>query len=373
MGILVKNSDFGRIYGISRTDYFKNDYLTFTALEDGQFTLKLPASITATQVANVSYRVNEGEWAETVNDNTLKTITVDNIKAGDKVEWKGTGTTYSTANNKYCNFGSTCKFDVSGNIMSLLYGDDFAEHNELQTTFTFNRLFINCTKLINAQYLSLPATTLTNYCYQAMFFSCTGLVTAPELPATTLALSCYMGMFNGCTALIEQPELPATKMVQYCYNCMFQNCSSLTKVHKLPHCVLAEGCWAGMFYGTGLRTYFDLEYTTPVGVCFNSMFAECVAMTKAPVIHLTSTVEEAIGEIFLNCTSLNEVEIYIPAPTLDANNKYFLDKMWLQNVAPSGVLKVHTNAESDKEKWNSADAVNVNCVPEGWTVVFVSK
>ena len=59
--------------------YFINDYLTFTALEDGQFTLKLPATITATQVANVSYRVNEGEWVETVNDNTLKTITVDNV------------------------------------------------------------------------------------------------------------------------------------------------------------------------------------------------------------------------------------------------------------------------------------------------------
>lgn len=370
MGILVKNSDFGRIYGISRTEYFKNDYLTFTALEDGQFTLKLPATITATHIAKVSYKVNEGEWVETLNDNTAKTITVANIKAGDKVQWKGTGTRFSIADGKYSNFASTCKFDVSGNILSLIYNDDFAEHNELQATFTFNRLFINCVNLINAQYLSLPVDTLTNECYTAMFYGCSSLITAPELPATTLAVACYMGMFNGCSSLIEQPELPATRMDLYCYNCMFQNCSSLTKVHKLPQCELADGCWSGMFYGTPLRTYYDLKYTTPVDNCFNMMFAECTAMTKAPVIHLTSTIDEAIGEIFSGCTSLCEVEIYIPKPELKDNN-YFVDTMWLKDVAASGVLKVHTTSESDMEKWNSAEAVNINCVPEGWTVEFL--
>ncbi len=368
MGIITINSGIDKLYGISRTDYFKNDYLTFTALEDGQFTFKLPATITATQITSVSYRINKGNWIETINDNTLKTITVDNVKSGDKVEWKGTGTTYSTANDKYCNFASTCKFDVSGNIMSLLYGDNFAEQNEISATFVFNRLFNNCAKLINAQNLSMPAMTLTNYCYQAMFLSCTGLVTAPELPATTLATACYMGMFNGCSSLIEQPELPATKMELYCYNCMFQNCSSLYKVHKLPQSELVEGCWAGMFFGTGLKTYFDLDYTIPVTSCFDSMFAECKSLIKAPVIHLTSTVDGAIGEIFLNCTSLKDVEIYIPAPVLDDDNKYYLDKMWLQGVAAKGTLRVHCT-DADMEKWKSADAVNVNCVPEGWNVV----
>ena len=144
----------------------------------------------------------------------------------------------------------------------------------------------------------------------------------------------------------------------------------MTKVHKLPQSELAEGCWAGMFYGTGLKTYFDLNYITPVCACFNMMFAECKSLTKAPVIHLTSTVDEAIGEIFTGCNALKEVEIYIPAPVLK-DGSYFLDTMWLKDVAPQGILKVHTNSASDLEKWNSADAVNVNCVPEGWTVISV--
>ena len=34
-----------------------------------------------------------------------------------------------------------------------------------------------------------------------MFFSCTSLITAPELPAIVLANGCYQQMFYGCTSL----------------------------------------------------------------------------------------------------------------------------------------------------------------------------
>jgi hypothetical protein len=34
-----------------------------------------------------------------------------------------------------------------------------------------------------------------------MFYECTSLTTAPELPATTLTESCYENMFYGCTNL----------------------------------------------------------------------------------------------------------------------------------------------------------------------------
>ena len=45
----------------------------------------------------------------------------------------------------------------------------------------------------------LEHTTLAEYCYDGMFYGCTGLTSAPELPATKLAASCYKGMFSGCT------------------------------------------------------------------------------------------------------------------------------------------------------------------------------
>ena len=57
-------------------------------------------------------------------------------------------------------------------------------------------MFMDCTSLTQAP--ELPATTLANYCYNAMFSNCTSLTQAPELPATTLANSCYDYMFNNC-------------------------------------------------------------------------------------------------------------------------------------------------------------------------------
>ena len=60
-------------------------------------------------------------------------------------------------------------------------------------------MFYNCRSLITAP--ELPATTLTNYCYDSMFYGCTSLVTAPTLPATTLAGYCYQNMFDGCSSL----------------------------------------------------------------------------------------------------------------------------------------------------------------------------
>ena len=55
--------------------------------------------------------------------------------------------------------------------------------------------------------MTLPATTLADYCYSGMFNSCTSLTQAPELPATTLADNCYIGMFNGCTSLTQAPAI----------------------------------------------------------------------------------------------------------------------------------------------------------------------
>ena len=49
--------------------------------------------------------------------------------------------------------------------------------------------------------LLLPATTLTNMCYQYMFAGCQGLTRAPELPATGMTVACYASMFQDCTSL----------------------------------------------------------------------------------------------------------------------------------------------------------------------------
>jgi hypothetical protein len=103
--------------------------------------------------------------------------------------------------------------------------------------------------LTSAENLILPATALTENCYNGMFDRCTNLTTAPELPATTLASTCYQSMFNGCTSLTTAPALPATALTNSCYYSMFAGCSSLTTAPDLPAEHLEEFCYAFMFDG----------------------------------------------------------------------------------------------------------------------------
>ena len=110
--------------------------------------------------------------------------------------------------------------------MSLIYGDDFKDRTSFpSSTYIFIYLFLNCTGLTSAQDLILPATTLQNCCYYAMFYGCTSLTTAPELPATTLARECYRFMFVDCTSLnyikCLAPDISAT----YCTMLWVRNVS----------------------------------------------------------------------------------------------------------------------------------------------------
>ena len=89
-------------------------------------------------------------------------------------------------------------------------------------------MFARCASL--AQAPQLPATTLADECYAAMFDMCANLTQAPELPATTLTDGCYSQMFRECTSLKQAPELPATQLTEGCYENMFEGCSSLTEI-----------------------------------------------------------------------------------------------------------------------------------------------
>lgn len=92
------------------------------------------------------------------------------------------------------------KCDIGGNIMSLLYGDDYADKNSVPRG-AFYRLFQGQTTILSASRLVLPAMQLNTECYYGMFDGCSNLVTAPNLPAFNLSQSCYGSMFYGCSNL----------------------------------------------------------------------------------------------------------------------------------------------------------------------------
>ena len=181
------------------------------------------------KITSISYSTDNGAtWTTTPNQDNKDanlSITVE-VNKGDKILWKGIAETLGIYNDEEGEvvgsfFSSTAKFDAQGNVMSLIYGDNYKNKITIEKEYTFCHLFFdyNLQKtcgIVNAKNLVLPATTLAQGCYLAMFRGCTSLKTAPELPATTLATDCYVFMFEGCTSLVTAPELPATTLAFSC-------------------------------------------------------------------------------------------------------------------------------------------------------------
>ena len=217
------------------------EYLTFNILSAGA--IKWTTSRFSAE-RRIDYKLNNGEWTSITSTTEGVEIIVN---AGDKIQFRGNNGTYSDGFSEFNSFGGSSLFEVEGNIMSLTEGDYFKNKLSIGTTYTFLALFIDCTNLVSAENLILPATRVGDSCYSYMFQGCTSLTTAPALPATTLAERCYEYMFYGCTSLTTAPELPATTLVTFCYNSMFQGCTSLTAAPALPATKLTETCYYRMF------------------------------------------------------------------------------------------------------------------------------
>ena len=223
---------------------YSQDYLTFVAKEDGTF--KFTGN-------SINYSVDDGETWTTLSSNT----DTPTVQAGNKIMFKATLIPQDSSG--IGTFSSTSKFIAQGNVMSLLYGDDFIGQKDLTgKNYVFYNLFNGCTGLTNAKNLCLPATTLTNNCYSGMFNGCTSLTIAPELPATTLTNNCYSGMFNGCTNLNYIKMLATDISATDClYNWVIKVSSTGTFV-KHPNMASLSTGTSGI--PTGWTVYTEDEY-----------------------------------------------------------------------------------------------------------------
>lgn len=230
------------------------DYLCFTAIDKGTFTLSIPAALTTSNLSYIEYSVdNCNTWVKTNNvTDTAVTITTPEIISGKKVYWRGSGIRTSNSNSSsatYCaTFSSTGKYNVSGTLLSLLKGREITTSTTLSYNYTFSGLFRNDTHVVSAENLIFPTNTAT-YCYDYFFRGCTSLITAPKiLPAMTLSSYCYRNMFYGCTSLLRGPELPALTLVGQCYNNMFYGCTKLNYIKMLATNVSATQCLNAWMY-----------------------------------------------------------------------------------------------------------------------------
>ena len=354
-------------------DYSK-DYLTFVVKENGTISFNIWKSMGTDMITSISYSTDNGEtWTTTqnTNDKTEHLVIDVNVNEGDKVLWKGTATQTGYydeddyADNVGSFFSSDCAFNAKGNVMSLLYGDNFKGKTTLEHEGQFTCLFSDydgekTCKIVNAKNLSLPATTLANACYVRMFNGCTSLTTAPELPATTLANGCYFAMFYNCTSLVNAPELPAQVMQYRCYSSMFKGCTSLVTAPVLPATTLANDCYQYMFNGcTSLTTAPELPATTLAESCYSSMFNGCTSLTTAPELPATTLANYCYQYMFQGCTSLNYIKAMFTTTPSDAYTKN-----WVNGVSATG-----TFVKNSAASWTTT---GVHGIPEGWTIETAS-
>lgn len=151
---------------------------------------------------------------------TANTITVN---AGDKVIFKGLNQTYGVYEDidrytwgGFNYFRGTAVVNAEGNIMSLIYGDDFAGKSLSAGTYNFLHMFAGAQRTDGIPYLHInSAKNMT-------------------LGSSSLTMCCYMGMFRLNDALTEAPLLPAEDLGnQFAYDGMFKGCQSLKYVKCL--------------------------------------------------------------------------------------------------------------------------------------------
>lgn len=337
---------------LGNKDYQTPDYLEIKSLiskiDEVKYISEMEVTYTDIDGKEISYEELIGKSYKKVIDYATKYLTLTLITEG-KISWEGAGDIYYSTNNGLSweelpdmestpNFAEgtevliksdllvdgeigsldvSGEFDVSGNIMSLLYLDSFKEETDLSTSgTTFESLFEDCSGLRNAENLVLPATSLSSRCYYGMFNGCSNLVNPPKLEAQVLSEKCYSEMFCGCFALEKAPVLSSKYLAPGCYGGMFEECTSLTSAPALPATDLKEGCYSGMFWGCeSLTAAPSLPSRVMASRCYSNMFERCVSLINAPALPAMNLEYKCYNEMFRECTSLR-VAPELPATTL---------------------------------------------------------
>lgn len=314
----------GSITRVEEPDIIPYDeqYFTIEMAEDGEVTYSGSTSVV------MSYSIDNGNNWVTCSQDGETTVSRGLL---ERVIWKGVAT--KSTSKSIGEFKSTGNHFFKGNIMSLLFGDDFKDKTDLTGYgYCFKSIARNNTTLISAYSLILPATKLVEHCYSEMFYGCTALKSAPDLPATTLASNCYKGMFYGCTSLTTAPfRLPATTLTNACYSEMFYGCTSLTKAPRME------------------ATTVSSTYSC------NCMFNACTSLVESPVLKINKLNTGTYSSIFRGCTSLSTVTML--ATDVSASNCL---SSWLNSVASIGVFY--------KSHDMPTETIGQH-VPSGWTIL----
>lgn len=350
-------------------DYSK-DYLTIEALEDGTLGFYASEYFPSGNITSVSYSIDNGATWITENELSQGLDISLQVTAGDKILWKGIAKQYGNQNDdQACGFYSNKKVNISGNIMSMIWSDEFTTNSEFKNEstdvffqFLGTEFRVSSLDVVDASNLTLPANNLKKKCYKGLFAYCFNLINPPKiLPAINLAEKCYEQMFGGCRSMTSIPNLPATTLAENCYEDMFRGCSFTSIPNNLlPAATLATACYQGMFgYCTSLTMPPNLPATTLSEWCYCGMFEGCTSLTKSPDLLANTLVNNCYAGMFSDCSSLNSIKML--ATDISATNGL---ASWVDGVAASGTFIKDAN---------TTIPTGTSGIPSGWMVQTASE
>ena len=312
--------------------------LTILPQDDGKVTVTFNNGITL--AGDIHYTINDGQ-EQTIAKNTAGAFDIE-VKKGDVVQLYSQNSALGGGSSsaaraltravdegaKYINIRPSMKTEIFGNVMSLLKGKDGLEGaTAIEAKNAFYGLFAGADKLVNndERLLVLPATTLTEGCYQ--------------------------DMFNGCKGIEKAPELPAPKLEKNCYQEMFYDCAKLNHVKCLATDISAENCTKGWLTNAGTEATGEKVLETAVPMTPNSddgvptSWTEQKAETDAPATAVTS-VELDADEMTLKVGDEGQLQATVaPEDATDKTVTWSSDKTSVATVDATG--KVTAVAEGE--------------------------
>lgn len=238
------------------------DYFCFTALEDSAITWSTvtttssdgTTSPTYDEEIHLQYSTDCKTWTDWNNARESRRVS---INKGSKLYVKGVNSALSYSYNKYFvfqnfdDFSNMGSMKVSGNIMSLIYGEDFEDKTVISEKYCFSRIFRDLNSCITEVDLTLPATTLSESCYSQLFaLNATVKKIKLILPAVELVKNCYTQMLfvdgepKDIDVTILAEDTSATNCMRYMFGPNDPELDILHgTIHKKKNTVLPDNCY----------------------------------------------------------------------------------------------------------------------------------
>ena len=282
---------------------YSAEYFTVTNLSDGSNTVSVSRENSYGIGTDTLYVSTDGgaHWTEK-SLSPGSTVTLAVLALGESLVLKHTGAM------RYNSMNATDDFEISGNIASLCFGDNFTGQKTMPD-YAYDQLFWT-NNLVSAENLYLGSyTSVSNHGFYMTFHFCPNLETAPDFSSITSVGDYGMYQtFHTCEGMAEAPDLSSVTsvgdygMYETFVQCTFPYAPDLSSLTSVGNRGMLQ-----MFY---LCEYMedapDLSSVTSVGnYGMNGMFRACSSLETPPDLSsLTSVGTCSLESMFQVCTSL---------------------------------------------------------------------